>query len=101
MLTYRGTRAPGEASNETLPQAGTLATFRLATGPKPVGRAVSVVLGSALPQDKANHFTPPRIRVNSVLCTAIPQVQGSTSDLPGAGRSPGRRDARHRSGKRQ
>lgn len=82
LLTYHDTRAPGEASNEMLPQTGTLATFRLATGPKPVGRPVSVVLGFALPQDKAAHFTPPRVRVNSVFCTAIPQVHGSSVVYP-------------------
>jgi hypothetical protein len=78
VLTYRDTRAPGEADNETLPQTGTLAVFRLATGPRPAGRAVSVVLGFALPQDKASHLVPPRVRVNTTLCSAIPQVQGTT-----------------------
>jgi hypothetical protein len=82
LLTYRDTRAPGEASNETLPQTGTLAIFRLATGPQPVERPVSVVLGFALPQDKATHFTPPRVRVNSMLCTAIPQIHDSSVVYP-------------------
>ena len=89
LLTYRDTRAPGEASNETLPQTSMLATFRLATGPRPAGRLVSVVLGFALPQDKAVHFAPPRVRVNSVLCTAIPQVQGSTVTYPAPAEAPG------------
>ena len=65
-----------------LPQTGTLAIFRLATGPRPTGRSVSVVLGFELPADRATHLVPPRIRVNSVLCTAIPQVCGSTVIYP-------------------
>jgi hypothetical protein len=77
LLTYRDTRAPGEAHNETLPASGSLAIFRLQTGPRPTGRRVQVVLGFELPTDKPILLTPPRLRVNSILCEGTPEVQGS------------------------
>ena len=79
LLTYRDTRAPGEACNETLPQTGTLAIFRLATGPRPVGRRVTVTLGFRLPSEQATFLACPRVRVNSVLCTGAVEVQGANA----------------------
>ena len=77
LLTYRDTRAPGEAPNETLPASGSLAIFRLQTGPRPTGRRVKVVLGFEMASDKPALLAPPRVRVNSVLCTETPEVQGA------------------------
>ena len=75
---------PGEAGNEPLPVSGTLAIFRLQTGPRPGGRKVQVILGFELPQDKPTLFAPPAVRVNSILCEGTPRVQGTmvTYDVP-------------------
>ncbi len=82
LLTYRDTRAPGEAPNETLPASGSLAIFRLQTGPRPTGRRVSVVLGFEMSGDKPTLLTPPRLRVNSVLCTDTPETHGAMVTYP-------------------
>jgi hypothetical protein len=79
ILTYRDTRAPGEPDNDSLPQTGTLAVFRLHTGPRPVGREVRVVLGFEALQDAPFLFKPPVVRVNGVLCAQTPEQVGGTT----------------------
>jgi len=63
-VTYRDVLAPGETPDQPLPATSTLCTFRLQTGPKPVGRKVEALVEL---QTKA---TPPALRVNGVLCGA-------------------------------
>jgi hypothetical protein len=86
ILTYHDTQAPGAPGNTMLPVTGTLAIFRLQTGPKPIGRKVQVVLGFEALQETPFLLKPPSVRVNSVLCTSTPQVQNTalTYDAPDA-----------------
>lgn len=74
-VTYRDTRAPGEPADNSLPATGNLCQFRLQTGPKPVGRAVEVLL--ELEPLGEGELAAPEVRVNSVLCPP-PARQAST-----------------------
>jgi hypothetical protein len=72
-VTYRDVRAPGEPSDNPLPASGGILSFRLQTGPKPVGRDAEVLLG-VQPAD-----TPaPELRVNGTLCPA-PSKEGDAA----------------------
>lgn len=65
-VTFRDTTAPGEEYAPALPASGGLAVFRLRTGPKPVGRAMRLVL-----ELEATGDTPPAapsVRVNATEC---------------------------------
>lgn len=62
-ITYRDVLAPGEPRETWLPAEGRDLAFRLATGPKPGGRPVEVLIElAAVPSQ------PPVVRVNATVC---------------------------------
>jgi hypothetical protein len=67
-VTYRDVLAPGETPDQPLPATGALCTFRLQTGPKPVGRKVEALV------ELQSEAPPPSLRINGALCDS-PKVE--------------------------
>jgi len=66
MVTFHDVFAPGEATDHALPAKGNRVSFRLLTGPQPIGREVTASVGLA-PVDE-EILPPPELRVNSIPC---------------------------------
>ncbi len=66
LLTFHDVFAPGEATDYPLPATGTRLLFRVATGPKPVGRLVNAVV--ELAPLAGESVQAPELAVNSAVC---------------------------------
>jgi hypothetical protein len=73
-VTYRDVRAPGEPEDDPLPATGAILPFRLQTGPKPVGRAVSALIEL---QPGEQEVAAPSLRVNGTPCAEGEKQEGA------------------------
>jgi len=86
-VTYRDIRAPGEPADNALPATDRKqdmpwppgCAFRLATGPKPVGRKAAVTLEFA---PGTPNLSTVRVFVNSVECPPSPGANGPILTYP-------------------
>ncbi len=72
IVTFRDVFAPGEAADYPLPAAGVRLSFRMPTGPKPVGRKTLAAIGIADSDNKKIE-----LRVNGDSCSLVQKNENS------------------------